>query len=219
MTFSQRNKLGFKLALQKDVELFFGLGSVTYAVSQSLASSGGGSGNLRSLLGCEPHMLYRMARAKHISKKEGRPIRPKDLFGLKGFMVAGTDNRCYKDELEELWGIRPMEIFAGTEPSLIGTESWTRNGMYFFPDSCFYEFPADFRNVLYAVLKLTFAAYKCEHCLGFSTSFDQIDLFHSLRIGGIAAESPDGIGRIQYDASVAERFKCFGHILASIAGC
>ena len=26
MTFSQRNKLGFKLALQKDVELFFGLG-------------------------------------------------------------------------------------------------------------------------------------------------------------------------------------------------
>ena len=140
MTFSQRNKLGFKLALQKDVELFFGLGSVTYAVSQSLASSGGGSGNLRSLLGCEPHMLYRMARAKHLSKKEGRPIRPKDLFGLKGFMVAGTDNRCYKDELEELWGIRPMEIFAGTEPSLIGTESWTRDGMYFFPDSCFYEF-------------------------------------------------------------------------------
>ena len=140
MTFSQRNKLGFKLALQKDVELFFGLGSVTYAVSQSLALSGGGSGNLRSLLGCEPHMLYRMARAKHISKKEGRPIRPKDLFGLKGFMVAGTDNRCYKDELEELWGIRPMEIFAGTEPSLIGTESWTRDGMYFFPDSCFYEF-------------------------------------------------------------------------------
>ena len=40
MSFSQRNKLGFKLALQKDVELFFGLGSVAYAVTQSLASSG-----------------------------------------------------------------------------------------------------------------------------------------------------------------------------------
>ncbi len=140
MSFSQRNKLGFKLALQKDVELFFGLGSVAYAVSQSLASSGAGSKDLASLLKCDPHMLYRMAKAKRLSKKENHPIRPKDLFGLKGFMVAGTDNRCYKDELEELWGIRPMEIFAGTEPSLIGTESWTRNGMYFFPDSCFYEF-------------------------------------------------------------------------------
>ena len=140
MSFSQRNKLGFKLALQKDVELFFGLGSIAYAVSQSLASSGAGSKDLASLLKCDPHMLYRMAKAKRLSKKENHPIRPKDLFGLKGFMVAGTDNRCYKDELEELWGIRPMEIFAGTEPSLIGTESWTRKGMYFFPDSCFYEF-------------------------------------------------------------------------------
>ena len=65
---------------------------------------------------------------------------PKDLFKLKGFMVAGTDNQCYKDDLEHLWGIRPMELFAGTEPSIIGTETWTRNGMYFFPDTCFYEF-------------------------------------------------------------------------------
>ena len=65
---------------------------------------------------------------------------PKDLFKLKGFMVEGTDNQCYKDDLERLWGIRPMELFAGTEPSIIGTETWTRNGMYFFPDTCFYEF-------------------------------------------------------------------------------
>lgn len=35
---------------------------------------------------------------------------PKDLFQLKGFMVAGTDNDLYKDDLERLWGIRPMEI-------------------------------------------------------------------------------------------------------------
>ena len=39
-----------------------------------------------------------------------------------------------------MWGIRPMELFAGTEPTCIGTETWARNGMYFFPDACFYEF-------------------------------------------------------------------------------
>ena len=77
---------------------------------------------------------------KHRCKKENRPLLPKDLFHLKGFMVAGTDNLCYKDDLEALWGIRPMELFAGTEPSIIGTETWTRKGMYFFPDTAFYEF-------------------------------------------------------------------------------
>ena len=65
---------------------------------------------------------------------------PKDLFKPKGFVVAGTDNNSYKDDLEQLWGIRPMELFAGTEPSCIGTETWTKKGMYFFPDTCFYEF-------------------------------------------------------------------------------
>lgn len=33
MSFSERNKLGFKMAMQQDVEYFFGLGSVAYAVS------------------------------------------------------------------------------------------------------------------------------------------------------------------------------------------
>ena len=152
MTFSQRNKVGFKLALKKDVEYFFGLGSVAYAVSQSLSSAMGDSGQqqLKDLIKFKPQMLYRIVHAKNKCKKENRPLKPKDLFHLKGFMVAGTDNECYKDDLEELWGIRPMEIFAGTEPGLIGCETWTRDGMYFFPDACFYEFiPEDemYRNM------------------------------------------------------------------------
>lgn len=52
MSFSQRNKLGFKMAMKNDVEFFFGLGSVAYAVSLSLASmSGGSSSGLRSQIG------------------------------------------------------------------------------------------------------------------------------------------------------------------------
>lgn len=138
MTFSQRNKLGFKMAMKEDVEFFFGLGSVAHAVSLSFGAAGGGK--LSSLIKCKPKMICRILKAKMICKKENRALMPKDLFRLKGFMVAGTDNRCYKDELEKLWGVRPMELFAGTEPSIIGTETWTRNGMYFFPDACFYEF-------------------------------------------------------------------------------
>ncbi|MDD6616497.1 MAG: GH3 auxin-responsive promoter family protein [Lachnospiraceae bacterium] len=142
MSFSERNKAGFKMAMKQDLGFFFGLGSVAYAVSLSFSAmtSSGKSFSPSSLLKCKPHMICRMLKAKHRCRQEGREMLPKDLFKLKGFMVAGTDNHCYKDDLERLWGIRPMELFAGTEPSIIGTETWTRKGMYFFPDTCFYEF-------------------------------------------------------------------------------
>lgn len=109
MSFSERNKLGFKMAMQNGVELFFGLGSVALAVSKMLVHQTGGK-------------------------------LPKDLFRLKGLVVAGTDNKYYKKDLEKLWGVAPTELFAGTEPSLIGTETPAREGMYFFPNTCMYEF-------------------------------------------------------------------------------
>ena len=144
MTFSERNKLGFKMGMKKGIDLFFGLGSVAYYVSLSIASLSEGGGKNKSLLksirSMSPSMLYKYVKAKKECKREDRPLMPKDLFKLKGFLCAGTDNRCYKDDLEELWGIRPVEVFSGTEPSCIGTETWNRNGLYFFPDACFYEF-------------------------------------------------------------------------------
>lgn len=153
MTFSERNKKGFKLGLSKGIDFFFGLGSVAYFVSLSLSSMGSskskkqGEESNKKLFKYSPSLVLRIMRAKYRCKKENRELKPKDLFKLKGFMVAGTDNDCYKEDLEDLWGIRPMELFAGTEPSCIGTEIWTRDGLYFFPDACFYEFiPEDEMN-------------------------------------------------------------------------
>lgn len=144
MTFSERNKRGFKMGLSKGIDFFFGMGSVAYYVSKSIASLSEGSkkggSSLKKLLNMSPSMAIKYVKAKKQCQREERPLMPKDLFQLKGFLCAGTDNRCYKDDLEELWGIRPVEVFAGTEPSFVGTETWNRNGLYFFPDSCFYEF-------------------------------------------------------------------------------
>ena len=141
MSFKERNKEGFRLGMKKGLEYFFGLGSVLYYVSQSITSTGSGSMRLKDKLsGTSPKMLMRYLIAKKKCKKENRELLPKDLFHLKGFMCAGTDNRCYKADLEKMWGISPMEIFAGTEPTCIGCETWSREGVYFFPDACFYEF-------------------------------------------------------------------------------
>ena len=141
MGFKERNSLGFKLGMKKGIEYLFGLGSVLYYVSQSLTSMQSEKKGLRERLFGKPlKMIIRYLIAKKKCKKENREILPKDLCHLKGFMFAGTDNRCYKADLEKMWGVPPMELFAGTEPTCIGCETWNREGVYFFPDACFYEF-------------------------------------------------------------------------------
>lgn len=149
MSFRERNIQGFRLGMKKGIEYFFGLGSVLYYVSQSLTQSRSGrKKDLKEwLFSVSPTMIIRTLNAKRKCRKEKRQLMPKDLFKLKAFMYAGTDNRCYKADLEEMWGITPMELFAGTEPTCIGCETWSREGVYFFPDSCFYEFiPEDEMN-------------------------------------------------------------------------
>lgn len=140
LSFSERNKLGFKMGMIEGIEYFFGLGSVAYYVSNSLSQVGsGGKTDLTPFIR-HPFRLMKLIKGKNQAKKENRPLLPKDLFSLKGFVVAGTDNRLYKDELERMWGVKPLEIFAGTEPTFIGTELYSRQGLTFFPDACFYEF-------------------------------------------------------------------------------
>ena len=141
MSFKERNVQGFKLGMKKGIEYFFGLGSVLYYVSQSITSMPlGRKKSLKDRLSSiSPKMMARYMVAKKKCRKENRELLPKDLFQLKGFMCAGTDNRCYKEDLERMWGIPPMEIFAGTESTCIGCETWSREGVYFLPDACFYE--------------------------------------------------------------------------------
>ena len=136
MSFTERNKLGFKLGVEKGIDYFFGLGSVAYYISKGLCNV---SGKKRSSK-LSFKAAYRYAKAKFNCSNEHREMLPKDLFKLKGFMIAGTDSDCYKQELEDMWGIKPLEVFAGTEPTCIGCEDYNRDGMYFFPDACFYEF-------------------------------------------------------------------------------
>ena len=75
MTFKERNKQGFKLGMQKGLEIFFGLGSVLYYVSQSVSSMQSGGGfSLKKLPGISPKMILRYLVAKNRCKKENRPL-------------------------------------------------------------------------------------------------------------------------------------------------
>lgn len=141
MSFKDRNVLGFKMGLKQGIDIFFALSSVAYYVSTAFSQVQKMTPSKKSSSGkLKPQMAYRLLKAKYTAKQENREILPKDVFQMKCFLCAGTDSQMYKPVLEKLWGKRPHEIFAGTEPTCIASENWSRNGMYFFPDACFYEF-------------------------------------------------------------------------------
>ncbi len=140
MSFSQQGKEGFKMALCQGMDMFFGMTSIIHSLGQSFAASNGGGISLKNLSKISPVMLYRLIRAKYISQRDNRPIKPSDLFTLQGLVCVGTDTELFKNDLEEAWGRRPLEVMGGTEPSCMATETWSKDGLVFFPDTCFYEF-------------------------------------------------------------------------------
>lgn len=138
LSFGERNKLGFKMGIHKGIDLFYGLSSVIVRMSESFTEGSGSTGV--DLLKFDLNQLGKFARAKIQSKFDKKAILPKDVFDLKGFVCAGTDTAHFKEKIEHYWGVKPLEIFGGTEATCIGTESWTKNGLIFFPEVCFYEF-------------------------------------------------------------------------------
>ena len=144
LSFGEQNRRGYKLALQYGMNMFFGMSSVLYGTTRNLeqmnlsSKKRDGSGGM--IRGISPLMLWRLLSGRYRSKRDGRPLLPRDLFRLDGFVCIGTDSSRYKDELEAAWGVRPMELAGGTEPTCLGTETWSKNGIVFFPDACFYEF-------------------------------------------------------------------------------
>ena len=73
-------------------------------------------------------------------KCKKQELLPKDLFEFKGIVCGGTDSDTYKAKIEHYYGIKPLEIFGGTESAAVATETWSRNGLTFFPDVNFLEF-------------------------------------------------------------------------------
>lgn len=142
LSFSQRIKKGFAMAMAGGVDFFFGIGSVANYITENFGKSSGGSGGSGGHHGLRvsPGNAVRYLRAKYVSRRDGRPIVPGDVFRLKAFFFAGTDAKCYRDRLTRAWGIAPVELAAGTESTCIGAENWEHRGMVFFPDACFYEF-------------------------------------------------------------------------------
>lgn len=138
LSFRERNKEGFKLAMKHGADLFFGLSSVLVKIGESYADSSNSSSKLP--FPGNPKQAAKYMKAWWKKKIKKQELLPKDLFEFKGIVCGGTDSNTYKAKIEHYYGIKPIEIFGGTESAAVATETWSRNGLTFFPDVNFLEF-------------------------------------------------------------------------------
>ncbi|MGB9886168.1 MAG: hypothetical protein ACPLRW_04135 [Moorellales bacterium] len=138
MDFEQRNREGFRLALVRGFDLFFGLSSVLVRMGEKFSHRGqGGGGELKTV---HPAALLRLASGYAAARLHRRQLLPKDLWRPKGIICAGTDTAFYRDRIEFYWGRKPLAIYGGTEIGMAATQIWDYGGMVLFPDANFWEF-------------------------------------------------------------------------------
>lgn len=147
LDFRERTLKGFSLGLQKGINLAIGMSSVMVKTGESFSKIGDKKkkGNNKKSISidykkCSLSMCFRLIRSLLMKKIFKRKILPKDIWKMKGIVCGGTDSFAFKGRVEELWGVRPLELYAGTEISIIGVEDWKHNGMTLVPDLNFYEF-------------------------------------------------------------------------------
>jgi hypothetical protein len=137
LSFGDRIKKGFELAYKHGIDYFFAIGSVANYITENFSKA---TSSKHRKISVSPSIAFNYLRAKYVSKRDGRPILPGDVFKMKGFIATGTDAKCYRERLAKAWGVYPIEVAAGTESTCLGVETWEHKGMTFFPDACFYEF-------------------------------------------------------------------------------
>jgi len=138
MTFEGRVELGFKQALSRGLDFFFGLPIVLVAVGEKL-SQPSEKRDIRPLLS-QPKALLRLVKGLAKSKIARRPMLPRDLWKVSGIMCGGTDGVVLKEKIKKLWGRYPLDTYTCTEAGIIATQTWDYGGMTFIPNLNFLEF-------------------------------------------------------------------------------
>jgi hypothetical protein len=133
---SLRSKKGIEMAIGRGIDFFISMGNIAGYITSSFP---GEIGNIKPL-GVSPLGGLKYLRAKYIGKRDGKALRPRDFFSPKGIICACSDIKNHKEIVEDGWGVSPVDFSFAAESSCIGVDSWERQGIYFFPDTCFYEF-------------------------------------------------------------------------------
>ncbi len=138
MTFPEKIEKSFMMAMRGGTDFICSTSAVLVRMGEGFSQR---SGTMKfSLSMLHPAVLFRFARAWLLSKREKRPMLPKDLWSAKGILCWGTDTSIYKDKIIHYWGKTPYEFYVFSEGGVVAIQSWNKKGMTFCPDLVFLEF-------------------------------------------------------------------------------
>lgn len=138
LRFEQRVEKGFQIALSEGIDAFFGLGGVLVAIGKKFTDRSSNVKKMKYIR--DPRALLRLAKGKIKSRREKRPMMPKDLWNLTNITSMGTDSVVFSEKIHELWGKWPLNVYGNTEATLVATQTWDYRDMVFFPNLNFLEF-------------------------------------------------------------------------------
>ncbi len=138
LPFDERLKLGFRQAMSRGLDCFFGLSLVLVAIGERFRDASQQI-DLRPFIG-QPRALWRLAKGVLKSRLARRALLPRDLWSVKGIIGSGLDSWVYKEKVKELWGRYPLDLYSCSEGGVIATQTWDYEGMTFVPNLNFLEF-------------------------------------------------------------------------------
>jgi hypothetical protein len=138
LSFQERYKRAFSLALTGGLDFYTALPSVIVNTAERFGQRSGNK-NIAGLIK-QPKMLPRILKGVIRSKLAGRPMLPKDVWSIKGIVSGGSDASVYRDKIEDMWGKKPLDMYACTEGLVIALQTWDFEGLTFYPYLNFFEF-------------------------------------------------------------------------------
>ncbi len=141
MDFFERTREGMRLAFSEGIDYFYGITSIMLNISEQLEQAGksGGSSQTKGMLR-QPKVLLRLLKGMLKAKLRGGPLRPRDLWNVKGIMCSGMDTAIYRERVRTLWGEYPWEVYGCTELAFVGFQHYARPGLVLRDKSCYCEF-------------------------------------------------------------------------------
>jgi hypothetical protein len=140
VTLKKKIELEFNQALAKDIDFVICMSSILHRTTEEyIRLFSTIKPSWRLLFRMHINVLFRLVCA-FIRGRVGNGLLPKDLWSPKAILSWGTETAIYQDELSERWGKSLYQFYVTSEAGFLATQSWTRRGLTFFPDSAFLEF-------------------------------------------------------------------------------
>jgi hypothetical protein len=141
MDYFPRIKEAIRLSYIEGLDYFWGITSLAIAISEQFENAGksGRNEEMRALLR-NPKVLLRLAKGFVKAKLRGAPLRPRDIWNVKGVLVGGMDTSIFRERIRTLWGEYPREGYGCTEFGYIAHTHFAGVGMVMRETSSYYEF-------------------------------------------------------------------------------